>query len=226
MKCVACNSALLPRQHRCSSCGKLVSPLFNRIVPAALSVIGLAALVAGIYGGITTNELPQALSVMIPLFLVAIAASYGMLRGAAFGWYLWTVILGLWLMGAVATLIFVEPFGPVSAGLLFWSSVIGIAVLWRTRREEISRRTSLVYAGLNGISLVVALIRSQRPSEALAGIVLAGAFVGQVVWTYSIRVRWWNNIGLGWTGGQIGESALASKDASQQAAAPDGRSVD
>jgi hypothetical protein len=109
------------------------------------------------------------------------------------------------LIGTIAQVFFLmEPNGGVAGCVFFWSSAICVGVLWRTHKDKIWNRTALAYVGVNAIVLLYAIVTADALGRAAVSFVIAIACMALILSTYAIRVRWWNRIGLGWTGGQIG----------------------
>jgi len=211
-RCTKCQASLSPQQHRCSNCRSRQSPLFVQIFPVVLVILALLALTGGIIGGLTAtrNELPQALVVMVPVFLFMVATAYGLYSGKTWGWHLLTVVLGLLMVVGIINLLTLgdtsdRGIGGLCAAIFFWSSVIYTGVAWRTARMKTWLIATIAYAIVNGLPLLLFLF-SHVEKESFRSVIVAmlvGIIVLLIALSYSIRVRWWYRVRLGWTGKPI-----------------------
>ena len=209
--CSKCQKPLSSQEHRCEGCRSFQSPAFARILPFLLLAVAMVGLTGAVVGGIKTNELPQALSVTVPVFLVLGVTAYGLFRGKAWGWHLWTIVLGGAMLGAVAMLIMLSrenSMAGVSAGIFFWTSAIYVGVAWRTARQRLWNIATAIYSGINAaliLWLVIVQVAKQT-TEAGSAIFAAGFTVTiglLTVLSYSLRFRWWYRIRLGWSGKRL-----------------------
>ena len=214
--CAKCQAVLSPQQHRCPNCGGRQSPLFVAIFPVVLVILAFVALIGGIIGGLTAsqNEVAQALTVMVPVFLFMIAIAYGLYSGKTWGWHMLTVVLGLLMVVGIINLLTLgeasdRGIGGLCAGIFFWSSVIYTAVTWRTARMKTWRIATIAYGIVNGVPLIL-FVFNQAGKKAFNGAIVIATLVGiivlLIVLSYSIPVRRWYRVRLGWTGKFIDES--------------------
>jgi hypothetical protein len=176
-----------------------------------LLAVALFGLIGGVVGGIKTNELPQALGVMVPVFMVLGVTAYGLFRDKAWGWHLWTIVLGVAMLGAVAMLIAVSrdnSLAGVSAGILFWTTAIYVGVVWRTARRKIWSIATAIYSGVNSVPIVWLIVgHSGKRTTADGSPMFAAGFTVTVglltVLSYSVRFRWWYRVRLGWSGKRL-----------------------
>ena len=215
-KCRRCGQALIPRRRRCPQCRALTGPLFLWIFPPILAILAAVSFVAGLIGGIETNELSQAMTVMVPVLLLSTGTAAGLWFGRAGAWYLWTFLLGAALFGATVSMIAsatdihsdVEPPGGRMA-LYFFSSLAYVAISWRTARRTVWWWVTAGY-------MLMIVLLSVSVMLTYHGVPCWGAMIGStVLWmivavlvclTFSVSVRWWCHVRLGWTGKYIEET--------------------
>jgi hypothetical protein len=164
----------------------------------------------GTYGGIRENELGQALAVMIPLSTLGVGTAFALFRGATAGWHLLTVLLGLGTFGCMAAFITVD--AGLSAGIFILSTVIYTGVVWRTASPNKWRIASFSYAAVTALASLFAFTKAERLGSAIGITLFAVVIATLIVWTYSVKIRWWYHIRLGWSGPYLGESEQETKD--------------
>lgn len=208
--CSKCQAVLNPQQRNCPACGSRQTPLFVVIFPVVLVILAIVALTGGIIGGLTAskNELPQALTVMVPIFLFMVVTAYGLYSGKTWGWHLLTVVLGLMIFVGIISLLTSGEAKDIGieglcAAILFWSSVFYTAVTWRAARVKTWRIASIVYGIVNGVPLVLfafGQVGNKSFTRVLVIAMLVGIIVLLIVLSYSVPVRRWYRVRLGWTG--------------------------
>ncbi len=201
----------MPQQRHCPSCKTVQSPWFNRLMPWLLCLLAVAALVGSIFGGIETDELGPALATMIPVSVIIIITSIALFRGSKAAWYVWSVLLGLIVFGCTASLIDEEG-GPFP--LLFLIPTIGyVAVALRTKDKKRLDAATAIYSAV--IVLIAFMVLTKTIATDISSLALILPTTGFIIWTYSIPVRWWYNIGQGMLGKQI-ENTPEDKEYQEQ----------
>ncbi len=213
-QCRKCGKPLPPRNRRCPKCRALTGPIFLWILPPIVALLGVWSFVMAIIGGIETNELPQAMGVMIPVLLVSIAASLGLWFGRAGGWHFWTVLLGLGILGAFVFMIMATgsdadpPGGRMAMYVL--ATLIYVGIAWRTVDRKKWWWVSggyLAIVSLVSLSVIVTYCDQACIGPVIGVLVYWLILAGLVIVTYSLGVRWWCRVRLGWTGGYIEQLA-------------------
>ncbi len=215
MKCKNCSLALVPQQRHCPSCKSVQSPWFNRLMPWLLCLLAVAAFVGSIFGGIDTDELGQAMAVMIPVSVAIITTSIGLFRGSKIAWYVWTILLGLLVFGCTATLIG-EDGGPFPL-LFLIPTIVYVAVALRTNDKKRLDAATAIYSAV--IVLIAFIVMTKAIAIDISALALMLPTAGLIIWTYSIPVRWWYNISQGQFGKQI-ENTTGDKDYQEQSGSP------
>jgi len=201
-----CGMILQPQKRRCPGCSAYVAPIFLLIVQILLGLYGLYLLgvvVYGIGGGIPKDEFVIVLPVFLGISAVLGLLVWGLSRGSTVAWHLWTCLLGLALFGSMAA--FIPMDAGLSAGVFVFSSLIYVGIAWRTTNPDRWRILSVVYGVVAALAAVLAFTKAERVGSAIGIAVLVSAIAGLIVWTYSVNVRWWYHVRLGWSGGYIGE---------------------
>ena len=206
LHCTKCQVVLSSQKHRCPNCGTRQSPLFAIVVPVLLVILTLSTLIGSIIK-VLERRPPDAIGILalfavLSLFVVLIA--YSLYSGKTWSWHLWTFVLGLL---AFLTTMSLALLGMGSAsnipglcgGIFFLSAIIYTGVVWRTAQMKTWRIATIAYATVNGILLII-LNFSQIEKPVLAETIFAGTVMLLIILSYSIRVRRWYRIGLGWTG--------------------------
>jgi len=176
-------------------------------MPWLLCLLAVAALVGSIFGGIDTDELGQAMAVMIPVSAAIIVTSIGLFRGSKIAWYVWTVLLGIAAFGCTAALIG-DGDGPFPL-LFLIPTIVYVAVALRTYDKKRLDTATAIYSAI--VVLIAFVILTKTIAIDISALALILPTAGFIIWTYSISVRWWYNIRLAQPGKQI-ENSPADQD--------------